>query len=207
MTTLWENGYSQEHFEMFLHTLNTVAEWESLEGVPHIKIQQITVGQKQKLSVINNDNIESFCNSIFMNLSDVDFDFVFSENRYKIKQNEKYENIIKNIIINSMQDYWSDMLITKIEGKYYGYNHPNIVNSDELTNMFINENNENPYTLIQDKKIEFKVENYSGELPDINNYKVHPKILNYAARELEKQLHYKSVRKSTIEKYNQGNNA
>lgn len=204
MATLWENGYSEEHFEMFLHTLNTVAEWESLEGIPYIKMESITIGKKQNLSDVSDSSVKLYYDYIFNALSDVDFDFVFSDNRYKIKQNEKYENIIKNIIINNMQSYWSKLLVTKVGDKYYGYSHPEII---DLHDMFNNVDGEKPYTLIQNYVVQFEVEQYSGELPDINNYKVHPKILNYAARELEKQLYYKSVRKSTIEKYNQGNNA
>lgn len=204
MATMWDAGYSEEHFEMFLFTLNTVAEWESLEGTPHIRMERVVIGSESKISDVSDSNVISYYQIINDNIENFDVDFVFSENRYKIKQNEKFENIIKNIIINKMSSYWSKLLVTKVNEKYYGYSHPEIV---DVTNRFLNTEEQKPYTIIQNLVLEFDVEEYSGELPEINNYEVHPKILKYAARELEKQLYYKSVRKSTIEKYYQSSNA
>ena len=204
MATMWDVGYSEEHFEMFLFTLNTVTEWESLEGTPHIRMERAVIGSEAKISDVSDSNIISYFQIINDNIESLNVDFVFSENRYKIKQNEKFENIIKNIIINKMSSYWSKLLVTKVNEKYYGYNHPEII---DVTTRFLNLQKQKPYTIIQNLVLEFDVQQYSGELPEINNYQVHPKILKYAARELEKQLYYKSVRKSTIEKYHQSINA
>ena len=204
MATMWDAGYIEEVFEMFLFTLNTLVEWESLEGTPHIRMERVVIGGEARISDVSDSNVQNYFVSILGNIENFDVDFVFSENRYKIKQNNKFQNIIKNIIIDKMSANWSKLLVTKINEKYYGYSHPEIL---DLSDRFLNDNQEKPYIIVQNLVLEFEVEEYSGELPEINNYEVHPKILKYAARELEKQLYYKSVRKSTIEKYHQSINA
>lgn len=208
--TLWENGYSEEHFEMLLHTVNTVAEWESLEGTPHIKMQSIGIGKKQSLSDMSESRTKDYYSSLVTYMQShypsIDADFVYSDNRFKIKQNEKFDNFLKQFIIDFMPDYWDKILVKKINGNYVGYSHPKIYSQEQMEQKFTTLG-EKPYTIIQNLVLDFEVLPYSGELPDINLYNVHPKLINYAAREFEKQLYNKSVRESTIEKYYQNNNA
>ena len=204
MAILWEEGYVEEQFEMFLFTINSFVEWESLEGVPHVRMERISVVGPARISDFSDTSLQSYYLSIFNVIENLNVDFVFSENRYKIKQNEKFNNLIKNIIIRDMPSSWDKLLVKKVDDKYYGYSHPQI---EDMSNHFLNSNEEKPYTIIQNLVLEFDVETYSGELPEIDSYEVHPKILKHAARELEQKLYYQSVRKSTIEKHNQNSNA
>ena len=210
LATLWEEGYSEEHFEMFLHTLNTVAEWESLEGTPYIKMERIGIGKTTNISDMSGSRLKSFYETLYDTLKtykpSLDANFVFSDNRYRIKLDSRFENFLKQFIIETMPGYWSNLLVMKVNDKYVGYSHPDITSQSYLEYMF-QYGGEKPYTVIQDRVLEFSVIPYSGELPDINLYNVHPKLIEYASREFEKQLYTKSVRKSTIEKYYQNNNA
>jgi len=139
-------------------------------------------------------------------MTDLDLDFVFSENRYKIKQNEKFERFLHSIVLKDLSNYWKYLLTIKVGDKLYGYDHPKIHTADELKSKFT-EYRETPHFYLRDNKIEFKIEEYSGELPDVNKYKIHPKFLQYVATKLEQELYYNSVRKSTFERYNQLANA
>lgn len=210
LATLWEEGYSEEHFEMFLHTLNTVAEWESLEGTPHIRMEGIGIGKQENMADMSGSRLNSYYKRLYETLrvygSNLDVDFVYSDNRFRIKINDKFENFIKQFVIDYTPDYWSKILVKKVNDTYIGYSHPDIISEEELERIFAYEG-QPAITVVQDLVLPFKVLPYSGELPDINLYNVHPKLLEYAAREFEKQLYTKSVRKSTIEKYYQNNNA
>ena len=208
--TLWENGYSEEHFEMFLHTLNTVAEWESLEGTPHIRMERITIGKQENVSDMSGSRLGSYYERLYNTLQtygdNLDVDFVYSDNRFRIKINNKFENFIKQFVINYMPYYWSKILVKKVNDTYIGYSHPDIISEEELERIFAYEG-QPAITVVQDLVLPFKVLPYSGELPDINLYNVHPKLLEYVSTEFEKQLYTKSVRESTIEKYYQDSNA
>ena len=94
------------------------------------------------------------------------------------------------------------LLVSQVGDKYYGYEHPFINSPEDMKAMFT-ARNELPHFYLRSNKVEFNVEPYAGELPDINKYKVHPKFIEYASTRLEQELYYKSVRKSTFEKYHQ----
>ncbi len=211
LTTMWDSEYEyqDEIFEAFLYAIDSVVEWESLEGTPHIKMETVRIGEASNyIDNLSDKNLKDFHDRFILSLyPPINFDFVFSEDRYEIKQNKKFEDILRELIIIHLPDNVKYLLVTKTDGRLYGYASPIIETQNQLINRFCNNNGELPYTYVQDNKLEFKVEEFSGELPDINNYNVHPKFLNYVSRELEKQLYYKSVRKSAIERHYQTNNA
>jgi hypothetical protein len=200
-------NYTPEGFELFLWTLDSLVRWESIEGVPHIRIERIKVGSEvNQVSISDTRNLAEYYDNMRTMISNLDVDFVFSEYRYKIKKNNKFERFVHNLIVNYLSHTWKHLLVTRNNGSYYGYNHPNIETPEQLRRKF-ETNSELPHFYLRSNKVEFKVEPYSGDLPDINDYKVHPKFLEYAATRLEQELYSKSVRKSTIERYHQIDNA
>lgn len=199
--------FQSEMFEMFLHTINSIVEWESLEGVPYIKISSISIGHEEnRVSNYRNYELQDFYTPLRDKISNLDVDFVYSENRYKIKSNNKFHDFIHSIIVNSLQSYWKRLLVTKVNSTYYGYSHPDIETEEQLKSKF-KKDGENPYFYLRNRKLIFNVEPYTGELPDVSNYKVHPKFLEYVSTRLEQELYEKSVRKYTVEKHYQSVNA
>lgn len=199
--------YSPESFELFLWTLNSFVSWESLEGVPYISINKIGLGDEIYTRFISSE-YRKYYRYMLEEITSLDVDFVFAENRYRIKQNDKFERFLHKTIVEHFPEYWKQLLVIKSGGTYYGYNFPEMLSEEELNERF-KVNGETPYFYLRDRKIEFKVKPLVIErgLPDINNYKVHPKFIEYAAARFEEKLHEKAIRKSTIERYSQANNA
>lgn len=200
--------YSPEMFELFLMTLDSVVKWESIEGTPYIRVKNIAIGKQTSQSSLSNErDMDSYFRKLEDYITSMDFDFVFSEYRYKIKQNGKFERFIHSLIVDNLSDNWKTLLVTNVGGKLYGYDSPKIYSETELKLMFTNNDGELPHFYFRSNKVEFNVEPFSGEMPDINKYKVHPNFINHVSTRLEQQLYYKTVRKSTIEKHHQGVNA
>lgn len=209
MTNMWESDYifNDAIFESFLYAIDSVVEWESIEGGPHIRMNKVLIGGNEtNANTISDANLKSYYNKFYNSISELDVDFVFSENRYKIKQNNKFEDKVKQGIISYLQDYAKYLIVTKVGDNYFGYSEPIVETEEQLIERF-SSYGELPYTYIQGNKLEFKVLPFNGELKDISTYNVHPKFLDYVAKQLEQQLFYKSVRKSGIERYHQSINA
>jgi len=200
--------YTSESFELFLLTLDSFVAWESLEGVPHKKIEKILIGNRITDTRSNSGSYFTNYLEVERNIFDLDIDFVFSENRYKIKQNSKFERFLHKIIVDHLSIAYSYLLVTKRpnDEKYYMYSMPRIIPPKELREKF-KKDGESPYFYFRDKRIDFKVESFTGDLPDINDFKVHPKFIDYVATKLEQELYLKSIRKSSIERYYQSSNA
>lgn len=207
MATL-RGGYSEGIFELFILTLDVVANWESLEGGPHILMKNITLGTYDNYAELLDEGTLRRAYRYFSDsLSELNVNFVIADNRYKIKHDDTYEQYVKEKVIANTGEYVKYLLVNKVGTEYVGYNFPDIKTPEELKEKFLNDRGELPYTLIQGKKIEFKVEKFTGEMPDINQYGVHPKFLNYVSKKLEHKLYKKTIRRSSIERYNQSINA
>jgi|GEM_PF-7031783 len=201
-------GYTEGVFELFALTLDVVANWESIEGGPHILMKNITLGSYDNYAeMIDESILRRAFSYLDRRLDNLNVDFIFSEGMYKIKHNDKFTQFIKNILIEYNSEYNRYFIVNKVGSNYVGYNFPDIKTPEELKSNFLNSRGELPYTLIQGKKIEFKVKKFTGEMPDINNYGVHPKFLNYVSTKLEQKLYKKTIRRNSIERYNQSINA
>ena len=203
--------YSEGIFELYLITLQSLVNWESREGGPYIYMKDINIGDKSRIAdnLNNESNLRSFYNSVRRKLKNLNVDFILSEGRYKIVHNFKFVNLIKDIIVEELQDetITKNTIVTRKGENFYGYSFPRIWNKEELKEKFQHSTKGLPYTLIQGKKIEFKVEEFTGEMPDISNYGVHPKFLNYVSTKLEQELYKKTIRRGVIERHNQSINA
>ena len=193
-----ENGYSEEQFELFLYNIDTMVSWESIEGVPYINMNNvapITESTHQAVINPNINNLKSICNDISFSV-EPQFKYVFNDNRFKIVQNNTFDEYIKMKIFNSAQSsYIKGYIIKEVGNIYFGFT--NTEEGNEVID-YRNVNGELPFTMIHGRKIEFKREDFTGEQPNIDNYRTHPKLKEYVAKQLEQQLYYKAIRRSAI---------
>lgn len=194
-----ENGYSEEQFELFLYNIDTLASWESTEGVPYIYIRNIVPITESTYQASTNPtihNIKEVFNYVTFPI-ERNFKYVFNDNRFKIVQNRQFDNYVKmRIFNNGIETYIKKYIIKEVGSTYFGFTSTEAGNE---TIDYRNEKGELPYTVIQGRRIKFKREDFTGEAPNIDNYKTHPKFLKYVAEQLEQQLYYKAIRRSAIE--------
>ena len=202
--------YTPEIFELFCMTLETLVSWESIEGVPHMYISEITTGKMEETNCGENHNAGDYISSkaytsFRRHLSSLPVNLVLSEEKYKIKKNDgQLEKCLKHALLNqfgSTSSMTSALLTIEKEGLTYGYSSPDVPDEEEFKTQFNNIKGELSYTLIRNEKIEFKVDKYDGELPDINKFNINKNYLNYAAKQLEAELYEKTIRRSAIKAY------
>ena len=200
--------YTPESFEFFLLLIDSFLKWESLKGTPYRKISNINFvssNAKRAETLTENDMLNCYI-KIRKHIKVLDVDFVFNINKYIIKENDKFNTFIKNIIINDVPDLLSSSLAIKTSKGYYLY--AKTKSKKSIKDAYTFPNGGVPYFYLRDKKITFKV-NFDGEyeIPKLENYIVHTQLLKFIKNEIEKELYENSIKQSTIERYNKGNYA
>ena len=172
-------------FELFLMTLNAMVEWESLEGVPHIKIKHISS------KTYNNDSVyfvgNSYIEILFKIISKKDFlkelDFDMDRNRIKVIENDFFQEGLLKRVSQSYRD-----LLCKREGdKYFKIYTSEIPNPESINANFLFKNELIPFK-IYNSKIE---ENQEEE--DETSFQVHPIVYREAVKKLNNYLYEKSI--------------
>lgn len=203
-----ESGFSEELFELYLYTINTLVSWESIEGTPFKRMNTITpVNQETYRPPLNptEQNMLDTYKSLHLDFSGLIFNYHYNDNRFRVKKDSLFSDFVKdNIVRTGYNNTIRNYIVKQINTTMYGYS----ISEATVNPSFINnKTKELPYTLFQGRKVYFKLEKFTGDIPDINEYKTHPKFLNYVANKLEQQLFYSAVRKNTIERQHQSSNA
>lgn len=203
-----EQGYSEELFELYLYTINTLVAWESIEGVPFVRMNKITPVNNETYKPVTNPietSLKNTYDKLNFDFSGLILNYHYNDNRYRVKQDSLFSNYVKDIIIRSNDiNLIKNYIVKQINTTMYGYSISETVTNPDFKHY---RTKEEPYTVFQGRRIYFQLEEFSGKIPDINEYKTHPKFLNYVADKLEQQLFYNAVRKSTIERQHQSSNA
>lgn len=207
LTDMWVDDYTYDPitFEAFLYAIDSVVEWESLEGTPYNRFRD-NVGSTRSASTLSKQLSEEWQQNYYSNLDleSLDVDFILSENRYKIKNNARFENFLKENILKS------DFLAQKVlyiespdNGDYIAYRQTQYKSEEDLISMFKNSRNQSPSIFIQGNELIYHVRPMEQEETiNVQAYKVHPNLKDYAKQQLEQELFIKCIRKSTIDKQN-----
>lgn len=214
LADMWDSEYKYDPiiFEAFLYAIDSLVEWESIEGTPYIEFEKnvaSTDTEKQLSDTLSKSALSDYFNTFRQTIiSDLDnVDFILSENRYKIKDNLKFrEYLKKNLKTNRY--LLQNLLYVKRGNKLIGYRSIGPSVTEEVMSERFKQRGELPSIFIQGNELKFKVRGHEGtEEENLTGYKVHPNFINYAKEQLEQQLFIKYIRKSTIDKQNQVSNA
>lgn len=194
-------------FESFLYDIDSLVFWESLEGVPYRRISKLTsnvdsnntvrkstpFGKSTAKNIILDLEKELFkernedtCQQMLRNLK-----FRINKNSLSIVKNKEYIDFLKFLIKQARMERGTLVIENPLNPEeYLKYN------SDSSTIEMITEienmsQEERPFIRIQDKIIRFTVENDNDDdTLNINEFKIHPKFIDYATKEFETLLHY-----------------
>lgn len=203
-----QQAFNINNFELLLYTIDNMVAWESTEGTPHFHMRNITSAVVENRMTYNNNNIKSLWEtfkstfSYQLSLIVTNFNYVYTNNRYRIKHDDTINDSIINMLQNNERgdEYLSHRLICKrgVDNHFY---QAFAENKLEVSNNFILSlsKEEIPYTYIQSKKHVFKILDINKKQEDIQtNFIIYPKFLDYATEQLEATLYKTCVRGSSI---------
>lgn len=172
-------------FELFLMTLNTMMEWESLEGTPYIKIDNISNKRhnRSRSYYPTQDDV----NTVFDILKDNSIlqqaDFDMDLDNIKIIENDFLMDEIKRKVT-----LFHPTLLCKREGDFYlSVNSVDEVDTFSIPQKFIFKGEEIPFKIYNNRVTPIQEES-SG-----NSYQIHPTVLMGAIEQLNNYLYEKSV--------------
>lgn len=185
-----------EGFQMILHMLKTVASWESIEGVPHARMENIT-SKQIGAPVLHWHHADAIWKRVaaMRRLADEPLDWYYANGQYNIVDNEKLEDFC--LAIYRYENMPFEYLVHKDEtGAYYV---PNRVTPTDM------EPGPNDYIVFRGNKMLLKVE---GELRLSGERKkyINPNIKNYVKRKLETAANQIQIKADTISRLHKINN-
>ena len=208
--------FDADKFELMLYTIDSLVSWESLEGGPYIQMDKIVSQSNQTKVNPSNSHIEligEIFEEVIKKLSELPIDFVFVDGKYQIKNNTKFTDFVRNLILNkpSLSLHKKSLICKRgSNGDYYidprlSGEAENITSSKILEKMKSDAGGETPFIYMRGKKIHFNIHFLETTTLDINTFGVHPKFLTYVIEQLESKIYKACVRGSSINRlYNSG---
>ena len=190
-------------FEMLCVMLRVHAETESLEGGPYMRIEDlIGVSRERWLNVSGNvyDDLVSY---IVRENIPLGFDYAQEEGRFVIKNNPKYYQRLKELLVLAGLD--NLVLVSEDEGGIQ-YRFSLLANSNTIRHIqeaveHMNLGGKKPFTYIHGRKIELEVAEPVIE-EDSTNYKIAKEFVSYAKDRIEEEINTRFIHNKGIESHN-----
>lgn len=197
-----------DRYELFLFCVDSMITWESLEGVPFIRMETV---EKTGSFRVTNSNV-NYENAVIANIIDnkipLDVDFYVSEGLYRIRPNLRASDFIKKIVLDCFDfNVAKTILVSRVPNTYDQFQQMK-VGKDVVQKM--NKITVTDYTIFRGKKIYPKIikKDTRKEVSiSIENYIVYPKFLENVITKLESRIYEKAVVKSATKLYHTSSNA
>tara|TARA_R100001377_G_scaffold85310_1_gene71512 strand:+ start:41669 stop:42892 length:1224 start_codon:yes stop_codon:yes gene_type:complete len=202
--------FDENNFMLLLLTIDSMLEWESIDGVPHMDMKNITLGSYSDSNEVSTSDMDRFAHRVIDNMRDYDqLNFYVDKDRFKVQPDEALGDLIKaNLEASFHAKKYYLVSPIKIDGKYMGTTHPeNYLSKHQLREEFDRKKGR-PYVLMQGRKHYMQVDSLKAEeVPDTINFIIHPVFLNHISNELSKSLYKKSIQFAGANSYYQNHNA
>jgi len=209
MMAEFEVQMDYDRYELFLFCVDSMITWESLEGVPFIRMEVVKNANSNRVM----SSSERFENAVIKHIMDdkmpLDVDFYVADNLYKIHPNLRASDFIKKIVLKYMTfDIAKTILVSKVPNTFDHYLQMKAEGAVARGLNKVAATKE--YTIFRGRKIYAKIvkEDRRNEIPiSVEDYIVYPKFLENVITKLESRIFEKAVVKSTIAIQNSINNA
>lgn len=198
--------YTNDLFRLFLLTLNSLVYWESLEGVPHVKMRNVRLTNHNEYNFNDLQGEINECSQDLMRFinkdNKLDLGLSVVNNRIKLNSSGNLYETIKDILIKKRDRSYYQYVLGKISmtSRRKKWRIPNSNSIRELPN-FRNSEGELPFVYIQGRKLEFKVEEPdSNHKVDLNDLDVHPKLVENVSERIEKRIEDQIYRANTTKR-------
>ncbi|MGL6121152.1 MAG: hypothetical protein ACRC0V_11700 [Fusobacteriaceae bacterium] len=185
----------EEYIVNSILNIDSLVEWESLEGVPYKYISSLSSVSNKEFSA--GAFSQGLINTILNNFTTFEGDIVFTENRYKIILNNKYLSFLKKEILKYLKEKdYPYFLYIEAGGKKYAYS-SKINETKDIIKKIYNDERDIPYTYIGNKKLSLIIEDCKETLPKIEDYKVAEKVINEVTKKYEEKIYRIAVKRYT----------
>jgi len=198
--------------ELFLFVVDSMVEWESLEGTPYIRMTKIQDQNYQILTGFDTLRADEISKWIIASKEVVDVDFYYAEGKYRIKPNKKASDYIKRFVLERFNPSTQRNILCTYNyalQSFIGMDVKNVIKG--RPEVHSNSQGIKPYNIFNGvkrycKAIETSPEERKAKKIPIEDYIIYPKFLNYVIRDLEQKLYKKTSTRSAIAHYNSINN-
>jgi hypothetical protein len=209
MMAEFEVQMDYDRYELFLFCVDSMITWESLEGVPFIRMEVVKNANSNRVMSSSERFENAVINHIMVEKIPLDVDFYVADNLYKIHPNLRASDFIKKIVLKYMTfDIAKTILVSKVPNTFDHYLQMKAEGAVARSLNKVAATKE--YTIFRGRKIYAKIvkEDRRNEIPiSVEDYIVYPKFLENVIRKLESRIYEKAVVKSATEIYNSRSNA
>ena len=192
-----------ERIELYLFVIDSMVQWESLEGVPYIRMSKI---YDENFKTVTNINV-AYANRVVQHIEEnrltLDVDFYYAEGRYKIKPNRKASDFIKKIVLEILLPEQYEFILALYSPSLKSFLGLSVKGAAKSAPKVDEQGGEIPYTFFNGvkrycKAIEMNPEERKNKKTPIEDYIIYPEFLNYVTRKLEERLFKKTSTSSAI---------
>lgn len=197
-----------DRYELYLFCIDSMITWESLEGVPYIRIEVIENALNNTVTDVNKYCVTRVLSYIEKEKLPLDVNFYIAGNRYRIRPDERANAFIKEIVLKvcNFSEYKS-ILVSRVPNTF-----------DQFLQMKAEGANTSEFEVkVKDQYMIFRGEKRYAKMIkkdqrqeqtlNIEDYNVYPNFLKDVLKQLECRIYEKAVTKSGIKIQNSRNNA
>jgi hypothetical protein len=197
-----------DRYELYLFCIDSMITWESLEGVPYIKMATIKNALNNRVTSANRNYVTRVISYIEKEKLPLDVNFYIADNRFKIKPDERANAFIKDIVLKvcNFSEYKS-ILVTRVPNTFDQFLQMKAEGAN-VSSFEIKATDQ--YMIFRgDKRYARMIkEDQRQEKPlSIDDYNVYPNFLKDVLKQLECRIYEKAVTKSGTKIQNSRSNA
>lgn len=198
-----------DRYELFLFCVDSMITWESIEGVPFIRMEVVKNADSIKVNSTNTRAASKVLKTIMDHKIPLDVDFYISEGLYRIHPNVRASEFIKRIALTCMTfSEYQTVLVSRVPNTYNHFLQMKAENAIATATVKITSTED--YTLFRGRKLYPKIIKEDTRLSkpvSLEDHIVYPNFLDYVIRELESRIYEKAVVKSATKLYHTSDNA
>jgi hypothetical protein len=184
-----------ERYEAMLYAIDSYVRWESLEGVPHFRMQNVS-NKGNMVTSFASYYTKTFIDAL-KSRERVDFDFYISEGKIHIDATEKTIDLVRRIILEDMDAGARTNLLCVFDPFTRSYFYREKTTS-QAYNLGLFEEREHYFTIFRGEKKRFKIirdRQVNVKVKD-EDCSINPYFLKDVFRELQNRLHETQVLQS-----------
>lgn len=188
-----------DRYELYLFCIDSMVTWESLEGVPYIRMEVIENALNNRVTTVNKSYVNRVVSYIEKEKLPLDVNFYIAGNRYRIRPDERANAFVKDIILKvcNFSEYKS-ILVSRVPNTFDQF--LQMKAKGAFTSEFEVKAKEQ-YMIFRGEKRYAKMikkDQRQEQTLNIEDYNVYPNFLKDVLKQLECRIYEKAVTKSGI---------